>query len=191
MSLPVYGIIALILLVFVVGFVFKVFAKVLKIFLTLGFLLLLLGVVLGFLAFQDAQEFDEKFADSMNLYLFKENNEFSFGFKALGFGINEQEELTKRELADAHEEYNNGNLEKILGENFRLFIFKEEFVKQLQSNDKAADYESAISEQGPALLFGEFQKGNVIVFPETPLFKAMKFIPEFVAENMRMFEETE
>ena len=188
MSWLIYGIVACVLFVFVLSFVFKVFMKVLKIVLMIGLLLVMLGVVLGFLAYQDAKEFDQKFSDSLNLYLFEGNSGFSFGFEAPGFGIAESTPLSAQELADAYQNFVTGKLDELLGDRYKLFIFREDFVNQLGD---ATKYEDLIEEQGPALLFSEYKTGNIIIFPETPLFKAVKLIPESIASKLSMLSPSE
>ena len=70
-----------------------------------------------------------------------------------------------------------------------MILKKDELFKDTNKQELPAAFDETMEEQGPSFIYREFREGNIEVYPETPFFKTMKLIPDFIAEKMRMFKE--
>lgn len=48
----------------------------------------------------------------------------------------------------------------------------------------AATFASAMEEQGPLFIFDQYKEGNIIIHPETAMFKFLKIIPSSILKNV-------
>lgn len=141
--------------------------------------------VWGYLVFEDVRDIDKNFANSTKLFVFDDDGELVYGFRSDGYGLVEKDLLTQEELSSIQLSFDNGDYNDMLGDNYRMLIFKRGIFKD---NVVADGFEKEMQEQGPSLIYREIRNGNITVYPETPFFKAFRFVPDSVAEDMRMFE---
>ncbi len=187
MSGLIYLLIALIVFVLV-------FILLIKIVKTIVFTLLIIGVlvlaVVGCLVYADIQDIEKNFANSTKLILFDEGGKLVLGFKAKGFGLLEKDLLTQEELLSLQQSYEKEDYKQMLGDNYKVMIFKKDGLFNDSSIEELpAAFEERMEDEGPAFIYREIKNGNIEIYPETPFFKTLKFIPGFIAEKMRMFGE--
>ena len=123
-----------------------------------------------------------------------------------GLLLNEETNfLTNEQLEDYSSYLRNEDYEKILGDSYKLMIFDLDIILNLDeieiwdeivtndyvisalksdvdSMEKASLFgvvlaNNILSSKNPLFFFSEFKKGNIMVYPETALFKTVKIIP--------------
>ena len=107
-----------------------------------------------------------------------------------------------------------GNYEELLGDSYKLMVFDVDIIsdidEQIVVEDEPISNEDAISflksgerstveksylfadiltynilsSNNPLFFFSEFKKGNIMIYPETALFKTIKFIPTTFIKNI-------
>ena len=138
-----------------------------------------------------------------------------------GLLLNEDTNLmTNRQLNEFSLNLKNNNYRKILGDSYKLMVFDVEIISNLDdeieienqiftreqlvttlksgnNNEKAALFsvilaDEILSSRNPLFFFSEFKKGNIIIYPETALFKSVKIIPvSFIKDiGKKIFEKT-
>ncbi len=104
--------------------------------------------------------------------------------------------LTAAELEKLNPLFANKDYGAMQGKSYKLIIIKEssvagslpgsrgkepgESIGEERGEERAAMLAALLSirvSQDPAFIISEYKKGNVIVYPETPVFKAIKLIP--------------
>lgn len=125
MDLPILlGIIIGIIFVFLV---LKIFTTILKAIFYTFLLLFIASIVLGFLVIRDVNNLKNNFANSSKIVLLIDNNQAITGFVAAE-NINP---LTAEQLKEATTLYQAKDYEKLLGNNYKLFIMKYEALQNL------------------------------------------------------------
>ncbi|MEK6869520.1 MAG: hypothetical protein AABX74_04775, partial [Nanoarchaeota archaeon] len=122
------------------------------------------------------------------------------------------ETISNQQLNGISSQLKNKDYEGILGDNYKLMILdadivgdldnevevfgqtisQEEIKKILESgssSEKAALFAALLSEEiiankNPLFFFSQFKDGNIIIYPETALFKTVKLIPLDLFKNI-------
>ena len=211
-------IILIIILVLIAIFIWAVFKKVFKLLFYVGVILLLLITANIYFIYKDVADLKENFSISTKKVILVDNDKVITGFLLDG----EVNFLTNEQISDFSSHLEDNAYEEILGESYKLMVFdlkilndldveeieteegtitKEEAIAFLKSNadagEKAALFgvilaEDILSSRNPLFFFSEFKKGNIVVYPETALFKTVKFIPVSFIKNTakNIFEKT-
>ena len=166
----IYMIIAIVVLFFILLIVFKVFKRVLKLLVYMAIFALAVFIVFGFFVYQDMRTFEQRFLDTPSLFLFQEQSEMLFGFKSVGVST-DIELLSEETLSSIQIAYDNLALEDIITEEYKIFIFN----KSLFTEPLDEGFKNAFTD--PSFMFREIANENIEVYPETPLFYAVKNIP--------------
>jgi hypothetical protein len=138
-----------------------------------------------------------------------------------GLLLNEDTDLMNDEQLNDYSSYLKGDdYEKILGDSYKLMVFDVEIISNLDndielgyktitsdeaitilksnsgSQEKAALFgvilaDEILSSKNPLFFFSEYKNGNIIIYPETALFKTIKFIPLSLIKNIgkKIFEK--
>ena len=210
-------IIAIIVFALVLVFVWGIFKKLFKVLFYAGIIILLLIAASTYFIYKDAMDLKENFGALEKKVILVDGNKVLTGF-LLDEGINF---LTKSQLNEFSSYLEEKNYEHILGNSYKLMIFdisiisnldeeieikegtiaKEHAISVLKSGsnsqEKAALFgtilaDNILSSKNPLFFFSEFKKGNIVIYPETALFKTAKLIPlAFIKDvGKKMFEKT-
>lgn len=209
-------IIAIIVFVLVLVFIWGIFKRLLKILFYAGIIIFLLMSANLYFIYQDFKDLRENFSVSEKKVILKDGDEILTGLL-----LNEDTNLmSNRQLNEFSLNLKNNNYEKILGDSYKLMIFDVEIISNLDdeieienqiftreqlvatlksgnNNEKAALFsviltDEILSSRNPLFFFSEFKKGNIIIYPETALFKTVKIIPvPFIKDiGKKIFEKT-
>lgn len=194
-------IISIIVAVVVLVFIWGVFKKLFKLLFYVGIIISLLMAANLYFIYQDFQDLRENFASSEKKVILKDGDKILTGLL-----LNEDTNLmTNAQLNEYSSYLIDSDYEKILDDSYKLMIFDVEIISNLDdeieienqiftreqlvttlksgNNDEKAALFSVIladeilSSRNPLLFFSEFKKGNIIIYPETALFKTVKIIP--------------
>ena len=187
--LLVYGLIGIGIFLILFILFFKIMKRLLALVAVLIFFIIISTLVVGYIVYTDMQVIDSNFANSTNLYLFEEQGEIKYGFLAKGFGLVDKEMLTEYEIGDLQEYYAVGDLDNLVGNYYKLILFKKEEYENKNQTELHEYFDDQFLQNGPALIFKGVRDGDVLIYPETPFFKVAKFMPSFIADRMRMFGE--
>jgi len=216
--MPLEQIIAIIVFVLVLVFVWGIFKKLFKIMFYAGIIISLLMAVNLFFIYQDFKDLRENFSVSEKKMILKDEDKVLTGLL-----LNEDTNLMDNEqLTDYSSYLKDSDYEKILGDSYKLMVFdvdiisnldaeiefldetvtSDEAVALLKSNvtdsqEKAELFnillaDEILSSQNPLFFFSEFKNGNIMIYPETALFKTIKFIPVSLIKDVgkKIFEKT-
>jgi hypothetical protein len=186
------------ILVIVVGW--SLFKKVTGLLLYAGIALILLLAATSFFIYQDMVDLKKNFAGSTKKVILVDEDKVLTGFLLNG----EIGYLTNKELVEFSSYLENNDYKKILGNSYKLMVFDLDIVsglEEIETEDETISSQDAIStlksDNSPkdkAELFGailnneilssstlfffsEFKKGNILIYPETALFKTAKITP--------------
>ncbi len=211
-------IIVIIILVFIAVFAWAIFKKVFKLMFYAGLIILLLIAANLYFIYKDVNDLNENFSVLTKKVILVDEDEVLTGFLLNGqvnFITDEQIEEFSSYLAE-------NNYEEILGESYKLMIFdvgiiSDLNVDEIEFNDEIITKDDAITflksdadsgekadlfgtiladhildSKNPLFFFSQFRKGNLVIYPETALFKTVKFIPlTFIKDiGKKMFEKT-
>jgi len=195
-------IIAIIVFVLVLVFIWGIFKRLLKILFYAGIIIFLLMSANLYFIYQDFKDLRENFSVSEKKVILKDGDEILTGLL-----LNEDTNLmSNRQLNEFSLSLKDNNYEKILGDSYKLMIFDVEIISGIDNEiefefetitsdealtilrasgnkeEKAALFsiilaDEILSSRNPLFFFSEFKKGNIIIYPETALFKTIKFIP--------------
>lgn len=152
---------------------------------------IVLAVSVGFVV-KDALEFSSKFQAESSMLLFA-NSEGT----ALASGIvikdKKSESLAAADVARLNQFFAKNDYKSMLGDSYRLLVVKEaalygslsenELSELPESGSSGERAEAVLAIYGqrvsadPIFLVTEYKKGNVIIYPETPVFRAVKVLP--------------
>lgn len=215
--MPLEQIIAIIIFVLVLVFVWGIFKKLFKILFYVGIIIFLLLAANIFFIYKDFTDLRENFAVSEKKVILKD------GYDVLaGLLLSEDTDLmTNKQLYDYSSYLKDDNYEKILGESYKVMIIDIEIISNLDTEieiegfkittdeavsilksdlanpeEKAALFSIILADEilnsgNPLFFFSEFKKGNIIIYPETALFKTVKLIPLSFIKNVgeKIFEK--
>ena len=183
---------------------FKVVKSILKLAIYLAVLMILIICVFGFLGIKDSKDLVNGISTKSNLYVLKEDNELTQGFRIIGFNLSTVNSFSSSDMKDFNSYYAKKQYSKILGDGYKLFIFDAKAFPQARGFDAASvlsDFAAGNASQeeidllkeqisntqflgfayllssemkkDPSFLIKQYRLGNVIVYPETILFKIL------------------
>lgn len=195
--------IPIIITVLVVVFVWTIFKKLFKILFFIGIVLFLIIAGTTYYIYQDIVDLRQNLDGSTKKIMLVDNNKVITGFLLNG----EVNLLSDGKLEEYSSHLKEKNYEKILENSYKLMIFNLNIVSDLNTDeieleDKTISKQDALSDlksekgmqekadlfgailteevfspKNPLFLFSEYKKGNIIVYPETAFFKAVKIMP--------------
>jgi len=201
--MPLEQIISLIVFVVVLVFIWGIFKKLFKLLFYAGIIISSLLAANLYFIYQDFQDLRENFAASEKKVILKDDDKVLTGL-LMG---QEVDFLTNSQLRDYSSSLKNNDYEDILGDSYKLMVFDINIIEHLDkeieiegfkittdeaaaalrsdtssSQEKAALFsvilaDEILSSRNPLFFFSEFKKGNIIIYPETALFKTVKIIP--------------
>jgi len=235
-------IIMLVLVILGALMVFKVTKSILKaVFLAVSVILLIV-IIGGYFVVSDANDFREKFPSQPSIYLLKDDEKIIAGFSGILEENFTPSPALEEQINSYQYDYEQKNLNKILGENYKLFIMNKsafDFVNEVSAGEKPLAkqeifdlldssmpindylskqgipdsqkskarqdllaqmnikddtefkgilfgllYATAMSKEGPLFMFDQVRNENMIVYPETAMFKLLKQIPSSFIQNI-------
>ena len=210
-------IIAIVAFFLVLVFVWGIFKKLFKLMFYAGIIILLLMAGNAYFIYLDFMDLKEKFGSSSKEVLLVDGSEVITGIVLEGDSF---EALSNQQLNEISSELENKDYEGILGGNYKLMILDADIIKDLDnkvevlgqampqeeikktfesgsSMEKSALFAALLSEEiiankNPLFFFSQFKDGNIIVYPETALFKTVKLVPIGLFNNAAksLFERT-
>jgi|TARA_B100001971_G_scaffold101662_1_gene93729 energy-coupling factor transporter transmembrane protein EcfT len=194
-------IITIVIVALIVVFAWAIFKKVFKLLFYVGIIIFLLIAANTYFIYEDVMDLKENFAILEKKVLLVDDKEV-----VTGLLLNEETNfLTNEQLEDYSSYLRNEDYEKILGDSYKLMIFDLDIILNLDeieiwdeivtndyvisalksdvdSMEKASLFgvvlaNNILSSKNPLFFFSEFKKGNIMVYPETALFKTVKIIP--------------
>ncbi len=192
-----WTVLGIILFVAVAFLAFKVAKKAMQAALFVLSLAFVISLVIAAVVVVDAIRFKDRFSSSDNLFLLKQDNDVMTGFQ-VGNGTNA---LTAGEAADYSSYLASGNKKEMLGDNYRVVLiniavvdeigsvtannqsFPANVVRDIFASDDEASKQmffALISEKvfaSPTFFFEQYKKGNIEVYPETPMFRFIRLVP--------------
>ena len=172
--------ITLVILLIVFYFIFHLLKSILH---TVILALVLFCVVLaaaGYLFIGDVRELRENFTNSTKLMLLADKDKIIFALEVQSLDMNNSKIVSGATLAEWQRPYQKKNYREILGTRYRLFLLKTEVfggnattVEEFRDNLKGVMKESKI-----LFLLKEYNKGNLVIYPETPVFKLVRYLPQ-------------
>ena len=210
-------IIAIVAFFLVLVFVWGIFKKLFKLMFYAGIIILLLMAGNAYFIYRDFMDLKEKFGSSSKEVLLVDGSEVITGIVLEGDSF---EALSNQQLNEISSELENKDYEGILGDNYKLMILDADIIKDLDnkvevlgqampqeeikktfesgsSSEKATLFAALLSEEiiankNPLFFFSQFKDGNIIVYPETALFKTVKLVPIGLFNNAAksLFERT-
>ncbi len=118
-------------------------------------------------------------------------------------------ELSEDEISSADISYNRGDMDSLRNDTYKVYLMDysavaadidilsikvaEENVSAMLDSESSQRMRNAIysallfskAAEDPLFLFTEYRKGNIEVYPETALFKFMKYVPSLVIERAK------
>ena len=211
-------IVAIIVFALVLVFVWGTFKKLLKLLFYAGIIISLILAVNIFFVYLDFNDLRKNFGVSEKKVILKDDRGILTGLLL----DDDAKLMTDKQLDDYSSYLKNNNYEKILGDSYKLMIFDVNIIKNLDdeiviggqtitpneaikilksknnnAEEKAALFSTILSDEilssrNPLFFFSEFKNGNIVIYPETTLFKTMKFIPLSLMEDIgkKIFEKT-
>jgi hypothetical protein len=208
---PIISIIVFfVVLVLVWGF----FKKLFKLLFYAGLIISLILAVNLYFIYQDFDDFRENFGVSEKKVILKDGDEI-----LTGLILDEGTSLTTAKQLNEYDSYlRNEDYESILGDSYKLMVFDVDIISNLDeiemdnelitqneaiailtSNDaeeKAVLFsvilaEEILSSRNPLFFLSEFKDGNIVIYPETAIFKTIKFLPLNFIEDLgkKIFEK--
>jgi len=201
--MPIEQIISIIVFIVVLVLIWGIFKSLFKLMFIAGIIISLLIAINLFFIYQDFKDLRENFTVSEKKIILVDDNKVLTGLlmgEEIDFLMDSQLEAYSSSLI-------NNNYEKILGNSYKLMVFDIDIISKLDSDldfgviqmttdeavstlrsDFASPEEKAslfsilladeiLSSTNPILFLTEFKNGNIMIYPETILFKTVKFIP--------------
>ena len=215
--MPLEQIITIIIAVLIIVFIWGIFKKLFKLMFYIGIIILLLMAANAYFIYRDFMDLKENFGPLSKEVLLVDGSEVITGIVLKGDSF---ETLSSQQLNEISSELENKNYEGILGDNYKLMILDvgiiedlgnevevlgrtmpQEEIKKIfesgSSSEKATLFAALLSKEiiankNPLFFFSQFKDGNIIIYPETALFKTVKLVPIDLFKNIAesLFEET-
>ena len=199
--MPFEQIIAIVAFFLVLVFVWGIAMKLFKILFYVGIIIFLLLAANLFFIYQDFKDLKENFSVSEKKVILADDGRILTGL-LLG---EETDFMTNSQLEDYSSYLKNSDYGKILGDSYKLMAFDagiisdiddvelggititaDEALSILRSDanqqEKASLFsvilaDEILSSKNPLFFFSEFKEGNIVIYPETALFKTIKIMP--------------
>ena len=216
--MPIEQITSIIVFIVVLVLIWGIFKKLFKLMFFAGIIISLLLVLNLFFIYQDFTDLRENFTVSEKKIILVDDSKVLTGLlmgKEIDFLADSQLEAYSSSLI-------NNNYEEILGNSYKLMVFDVDIILNLddsiEMNDQIISQNQAItilksentneeekaelfstiladqilSSKNPLFFFSEFKNGNILIYPETALFKTIKFIPLSLIKDVgeKIFDKT-
>jgi len=215
--MPFEQIIAIAAFFLVLVLVWGTLKKLFKLIFYVGIIILLLMTGNAYFVYRDFMDLRENFGLSSKEVLLVDGSEVITGIILEG---DDFEALSNQQLNEISSQLKNKDYEGILGDNYKLMILDVDIVEDLDnevevlgqampqqqikktfesgsSSEKATLFAALLSEEiiankNPLFFFSQFKDGNIIIYPETALFKTVKLVPIGLFNNAAssLFEKT-
>ena len=200
--MPIDQIITIIIVVLITVFVWGIFKKLFKLMFYAGVIILLLMAANAYFIYRDFMDLRENFGQSSKEAMLVDGSKVITGIVLEGGSF---ETLSDQQLDEISSGLKNKNYEEILGDNYKLMILDADIVDDLDnevevlgqtmsqkeikktlesgsSSEKAALFAALLSKEiiankNPLFFFSQFKDGNILIYPETALFKTVKLVP--------------
>ncbi|MBN2368103.1 hypothetical protein JXC34_03715 [Candidatus Woesearchaeota archaeon] len=191
-------VIGIVLIVLVITTLKNIFKTLVSIFL----ILVVLSALFMFFLVKDVRDFGQGINNNGNIYLLKEGDEVLTGFRMEGINLSNAASFSGKELDRFTKDMEDQKLDSILDKDYKIFIIDQSAFNDTNSLDpdsvieylksKESEYEPSEStmdpkafafsmlvifnlKNDPLYLFKEFKNNNLIIYPETFMFKVLKF----------------
>jgi len=215
--MPIDQIITIIIVVLITVFVWGIFKKLFKLMFYAGVIILLLMAANAYFIYRDFMDLRENFGQSSKEAMLVDGSKVITGIVLEGGSF---ETLSDQQLDEISSGLKNKNYEEILGDNYKLMILDADIVDDLDnevevlgqtmsqkeikktlesgsSSEKAALFAALLSKEiiankNPLFFFSQFKDGNILIYPETALFKTVKLVPIDLFKNIAksLFDKT-
>lgn len=210
-------IIIIVIVVLVAVFAWSIFKKLSKMLFYMGIVIFVLLALNLFFVYQDFVDLRKNFGVSEKKVILVDGDKV---LTALLLG-EEVEPMTSRQMNEFSSYLKDNNYKAILGDSYKLMVFdvgiisnldtdiddgnkvmsNDDAVMRLRSDVASAEEKAALfsviladnilSSKNPLFFFSQFKEGNIVIYPETALFKSIKLIPVSFIENIgkKIFEK--
>ena len=215
--MPIDQIITIIIVVLITVFVWGIFKKLFKLMFYSDVIILLLMAANAYFIYRDFMDLRENFGQSSKEAMLVDGSKVITGIVLEGGSF---ETLSDQQLDEISSGLKNKNYEEILGDNYKLMILDADIVDDLDnevevlgqtmsqkeikktlesgsSSEKAALFAALLSKEiiankNPLFFFSQFKDGNILIYPETALFKTVKLVPIDLFKNIAksLFDKT-
>lgn len=211
-------IISIIVFFLVLVFIWGIFKKLFKLLFYAGIIISLILAANLFFIYQDFTDLRENFGVSEKKVILKDDDKVLTGLVL----NEDTKLMTNKQLNDYSLYLKDEKYDKILDDSYKLMVFDAEIISNLDAEidlgDKTITSDEAItilkskssnaeekaalfsilladeilSSQNPLFFFSEFKNGNIVIYPETALFKTIKIIPVSFIEDIgkKIFAKT-
>jgi hypothetical protein len=194
-----------IILIVVIVLLLKVIKNVFLVGLYIFLILLIVGGAAGYFVAKDAAEFRAGMLEKNTTFFFMQSGHLITGVRMDSINLTKISSLGSSRVSEYDSYYQKSEFQEILGDDFKIIIIDAKAFPKNQKLDpnqvieylkkekidsemfglavpsldpKAAAFSMLIvasMTKDPLYLIKEYKKGNVIVYPETLLFKIVKF----------------
>jgi len=211
-------IITIIIVALIAVFAWGIFKKLFKLMFYAGIIIFLLLAANLFFIYQDFTDLRENFSVSEKKVILKDGDEVLTGLVL----NDDTKLMTNKQLNDYSLYLKDNDYDKILDNSYKLMVFDVEIISNLDDNIETEDQiftkdqlitilksentnaeekaslfsiilaDEILSSQNPLFFFSEFKNGNIMIYPETALFKTIKFIPLSLIKDVgeKIFDKT-
>ena len=187
--LPLIIILALILVILL----FKIIKNVIKTLLYFLLAFIIISCVFGYFVYKDVRELSNGILEGENIFILKDDTEFITGF-ILNKG-NETSQIDN--LEELEDYYQNNELDKILEDKYKLFIFETDAFEgelnqiivdgieilglidipvQIDPSSHAFLILIMQYKEDPKQIISDYKEGKIIIYPETLIIKTIKYL---------------
>jgi|TARA_B100001964_G_C14185010_1_gene578204 hypothetical protein len=216
--MPLEQVLTIVIIALVVVFAWTIFMKLFKLLFYIGIIIFLLLAANLFFIYQDFNDLKENFGVSEKKVILVEGNEVLTGLMLNG----DTKLMTNEQLDDYSSYLRDNDYESILGDSYKLMVFDVDIISNLDNeielegkiiaqDDAVAMLKSKntnagekaelfstiladeiLSSKSPLFFFSEFKDDNIVIYPETALFKTIKIIPLSFIKDVagKIFDKT-
>jgi len=192
---------AIILGIIVVVLLIKVIKGFIKIMFYGILILIIMTGVFSYFMYKDVNDLSTSLTSKKNLFLLRDNTTVFAGFSMQGLNLSNLQEVSQEQITAYNTLYMKQDYKHILESNYKLIIidkkafpvtgdFNPESIFEYLKSDKSFQLNTNLPstkaiafsylviyslKKDPAFLVKEYKKGNVMIYPETFMFKVVKF----------------
>tara|TARA_Y100000310_G_C20688005_1_gene820327 strand:- start:2021 stop:2716 length:696 start_codon:yes stop_codon:yes gene_type:complete len=216
--MPLEQVLTIVIIALVVVFAWTIFMKLFKLLFYIGIIIFLLLAANLFFIYQDFNDLKENFGVSEKKVILVDGNKVLTGLMLNG----DTKLMTNEQLDDYSSYLRDNDYESILGDSYKLMVFDVDIISNLDNeielegkiiaqDDAVAMLKSKntnarekaelfstiladeiLSSKSPLFFFSEFKDDNIVIYPETALFKTIKIIPLSFIKDVagKIFDKT-
>ena len=169
-----------------------------------------LSIVLGIAAVvvvKDAMDFRDNFQDGSRLMLFSGDGKTKITAGTLIGASESMKPLSRSDVEQLSTAFSKGDYAAMKGNNFKLLIIREDAIisslpAKIEMEGQSVGREMVLQQllassteerasilaalfgfqlgSDPLAIASNYKKGNIVVYPETPVFRAVKILPEWL-----------